>query len=93
VIVLRRELNRSQLKMSGKQLRIRRRQLEAIYGSICWICGRDIPTGERSIDHVIPLTRGGTHALGNLRFAHQRCNQDRGNPELPACKGVVRVAT
>jgi hypothetical protein len=28
----------------------------------------------RSMDHVIPLSRGGTHTLDNVRLAHLQCN-------------------
>jgi len=32
-----------------------------------------------SIDHVIPLSRGGAHALANVQSAHLGCNSSRGN--------------
>lgn len=55
---------------------------------VCHICGMlcnydDIETaGETmiagdfypSIDHVIPLAKGGTHAWSNVRLAHRKCN-------------------
>jgi 5-methylcytosine-specific restriction endonuclease McrA len=31
-----------------------------------------------SIDHVIPLSRGGMHSMANLRAAHLRCNLQKG---------------
>lgn len=34
------------------------------------VCGDNYP----SIDHVIPLARGGTHEWSNVRLAHRRCN-------------------
>jgi 5-methylcytosine-specific restriction endonuclease McrA len=27
-----------------------------------------------TVDHVVPLCRGGTHELHNLRITHWRCN-------------------
>jgi 5-methylcytosine-specific restriction endonuclease McrA len=32
-----------------------------------------------TIDHVVPITRGGTNELSNLRLAHHRCNSAKGN--------------
>lgn len=57
------------------------------YG-ICYLCGercdwndyivtdKTIVTGNRypSIDHVIPLARGGVHGWNNVRLAHRYCN-------------------
>jgi 5-methylcytosine-specific restriction endonuclease McrA len=43
----------------------------------CWLCGHD---GADSVDHVIPLSRGGARLdPANLRPAHSRCNSKRGN--------------
>jgi 5-methylcytosine-specific restriction endonuclease McrA len=49
--------------------------------SICHICGKKCRPGEITLDHVIPLAKGGTHAEENLRVAHLSCNcakRDRG---------------
>lgn len=54
-------------------------------GNTCGICGEPIE-GTRyphpmsaSIDHIIPISRGGTHTLTNARPTHLRCNIARGN--------------
>lgn len=59
-------------------------------GWICSLCGdpidRDAPYTDRlslSIDHVVPLTKGGTDELANLRAAHMGCNATKGNRTLP----------
>lgn len=38
------------------------------------ICGDNYP----SIDHVIPLSKGGKHAWANVRLAHRSCNTKKG---------------
>jgi 5-methylcytosine-specific restriction endonuclease McrA len=61
-----------------------------LYGPICHICSEEIdmhaPRGtgkgegwERGfqIDHVIPLVKGGTDLIENVRPAHGRCNTDK----------------
>jgi 5-methylcytosine-specific restriction endonuclease McrA len=32
-----------------------------------------------TIDHIVPLSKGGTNLLVNLRLAHRACNNERGN--------------
>lgn len=36
-----------------------------------------------SIDHIVPVSRGGTGHPSNLRAAHYSCNSARGNREMP----------
>ncbi len=42
----------------------------------CALCG--LP-GADTVDHIVPVSLGGTHELGNLRPAHRKCNSSRGN--------------
>lgn len=42
----------------------------------CAYCGSD---GQLSMDHVIPVTRGGTHGAGNIVPACMSCNASKGN--------------
>jgi 5-methylcytosine-specific restriction endonuclease McrA len=51
----------------------------------CGICGKRISARLKyphpmsaSIDHVVPLAKGGTHAKENLRPAHLDCNVRKG---------------
>lgn len=50
---------------------------------ICGICGKKVENGEISIDHIIPITRGGTHTWGNVQLAHTNCNRRRNDGLLP----------
>lgn len=54
-------------------------------GWICGLCGEDIdpdlvaPDLEcASVDHIIPLARGGTHEMANVQAAHLICNSRKG---------------
>jgi len=49
---------------------------------ICGICGKNMPKNDRTIDHIIPLVRGGTGHIGNLRAVHRKCNS-RKSVRLP----------
>lgn len=39
------------------------------------ICGNAYP----SIDHIVPISRGGVHAWGNVQLAHRGCNSSKCN--------------
>ncbi|HMG26582.1 MAG TPA: HNH endonuclease signature motif containing protein [Acidimicrobiia bacterium] len=49
-------------------------------GDCCWYCGGefDVRKRTRTIDHVVPLTLGGTSRLENLRLACGSCNHRKG---------------
>jgi 5-methylcytosine-specific restriction endonuclease McrA len=34
---------------------------------------------DMTVDHIIPVSCGGTWGLYNLRLAHRKCNEERGN--------------
>src|SRR5574341_1258757 len=41
----------------------------------CNICGDELKIGKDvSIDHVIPISKGGEHSLKNIAFTHWECN-------------------
>lgn len=44
----------------------------------CYLCCKVVKKGDESLDHVVPLTRGGTHTYDNLRLAHRSCNSRKG---------------
>lgn len=58
----------------------------------CGLCGGRVDMALKhpdalfgSIDHIVPLSRGGTNDLANLQLAHLRCNlekRDRGEQQL-----------
>lgn len=47
-------------------------------GPLCWICEKP---GADTIDHVIPLSKGGGNDPGNLRPAHRACNTRKADHE------------
>ncbi len=62
---------------------------------ICWICNSKISKDAKherhninlygpSIDHILPLSKGGKHIWENVELAHVLCNSLRGNKELIA---------
>lgn len=47
---------------------------------MCQICYQDIDlnSGELTVDHIIPLSKGGVHAYYNVQLAHRGCNSKKG---------------
>jgi len=35
--------------------------------------------GSKSIDHILPLSKGGSHSQENVQWAHLVCNTRKGN--------------
>lgn len=61
--------------------RINRRRVFDRDGWICGICGEPVDPAlahpdlrSASVDHVIPLARGGAHRMSNVQCAHLICN-------------------
>jgi 5-methylcytosine-specific restriction endonuclease McrA len=48
----------------------------------CGICGWITEYDDWEQDHIIPLSRGGTHTWGNIQVSHGRCSR-RKNARLP----------
>jgi len=48
-------------------------------GGVCSICGKQLSKYAYTIDHILPLSRGGTNDLSNLRAVHKDCNRLKGN--------------
>ncbi len=44
---------------------------------ICRYCGGRFPKGELTLDHVIPLARGGRSVRGNLVVCCKKCNSEK----------------
>jgi 5-methylcytosine-specific restriction endonuclease McrA len=55
----------------------------------CGLCRHPVDPGlawphpmSASVDHVVPLSRGGEHSLDNVQCAHLRCNCIKGDQEI-----------
>lgn len=52
----------------------------ALYGERCLACGRsDVPL---TLDHVIPLSRGGSHCIANAQPLCKPCNSSKGTQTI-----------
>jgi 5-methylcytosine-specific restriction endonuclease McrA len=38
------------------------------------------------MDHIVPISKGGTHTLDNVQMAHRFCNLSKGNRSINHAK-------
>lgn len=55
-------------------------QVIAASGGICPYCNEPIEDGH--IDHIVPVSFGGTNTMGNLAYVCARCNIEKSNMSL-----------
>ena len=55
--------------------------IEDLYSQPCGYCG-DYLQGQMQIDHIVPISRGGNHKIGNLISACPACNMSKGSKTL-----------
>ncbi|MEG3880028.1 HNH endonuclease [Microcoleus sp. herbarium7] len=79
--------------MSPASRRNKRRQLLELYGNQCHWCNKSMQKSERTIEHLLPKSLGGSNALYNLRLACFSCNNSRGNSLFPPGKNLRTQGT
>ena len=92
---------RQRIKDSNPDRGVTRRALRGIHGDSCHWCGLtmlfvSVRKGEfradlATIEHLIPLSKGGTHTFENARLACWECNVRRGNRSEVGGDGRDRV--
>lgn len=71
-------------KIGAHQQMVSRAYIIERDGRRCHLCGKRCTRAEIHLDHLIPLSDGGTHAPENLAVACAACNLKRGAGRLPA---------
>lgn len=74
-------------RLPRTRVKFNRRNLFARDGNRCQYCGKKFPTGELSLDHVMPRSRGGRTDWENIVCACVRCNVRKGG-RTPAEAGM-----
>ena len=44
---------------------------------ICHYCGQKFPKAELTLDHIVPLARGGRSTRGNMVVCCRKCNMEK----------------
>ena len=66
--------NKRARKVANGTFKITSKELKKLYSSPCFYCGL---TESIQADHVIPISRGGQHSIGNLVPACKKCNSSK----------------
>ena len=53
-----------------------------IQKGVCHYCGKKFPPSELTMDHIVPLSRGGRSTKGNIVPCCKACNNDK-NSTMP----------
>lgn len=72
------DIRRARKNNAPRIERINRHEVINRDNSVCHICGRRLQPHEITLDHVVPLARGGCHTYDNLRVACRSCNSRKG---------------
>lgn len=75
---------RSQGVEYSRQRKWQRRQLLRAQGGVCGLCGAQMSLTEgapdfATIDHIVPLSKGGADKIENMQAACARCNAEKGD--------------
>ncbi len=77
------ELDASREKQRARELRSTAWWRKKIAPGLCHYCGKSVPPAELTMDHLIPLSRGGKSERYNIVTACKECNNRKKNL-LPA---------
>lgn len=99
-IVLSRDLERSRQRIVADSMSAERRQIKRepisprtryeVFerdGYTCQYCGAKAPNVELHVDHIVPVSKGGTNDLSNLVTACAECNLGKSNLETTKFTG------
>jgi len=57
--------------------------LLARQGRVCLCCGERIGSlSEAQVDHIVPVSQGGSHDVSNIALAHGKCNAEKHGKSL-----------
>ena len=73
------EAKRKATKRDNSKFKISTKELKDLYAGPCSYCGA---SGEMTLDHVVPISRGGVHGVSNLVPACGPCNFSKGQKLL-----------
>ncbi len=52
-----------------------------LQGGRCGICGDPLHPAQFQVDHIVPVSLGGSHEVSNLQLTHARCNVLKGRQD------------
>jgi 5-methylcytosine-specific restriction endonuclease McrA len=74
---------RARKRRAGKIEHIDRAYVYKRDKGLCSLCGRKVRKQDMSLDHILPLSLGGSHCLTNVTLVHLQCNTRKRTRALP----------
>lgn len=71
-------MSQSQSRNSHQKRELKQR-LYSKHGALCKICKKSFPFAVLTLDHIVPLTHGGSWNISNLQLTCYPCNQAKGD--------------
>jgi 5-methylcytosine-specific restriction protein A len=74
------QVSKEEIRMEREKARVLRQTRwwkQKLARGICHYCGRHFPPSELSMDHIVPLIRGGKTTKGNLAPVCKDCNSKK----------------
>ncbi|MBS1370241.1 MAG: HNH endonuclease [Lentisphaeria bacterium] len=76
------EINRDERHIKKERAKARELRKTPYYRNllrqgVCHYCGRKFPPEELTLDHIVPVARGGKSTKGNLVVCCRACNQEK----------------
>ena len=65
-------------RLGNTRIRIYKTVAVQLHGTVpCWVCGVHVAIADATLEHIQPLSEGGSSHLENLAISHGRCNRER----------------
>ena len=65
-------------RLSLTRIKIYRTVARQLHGIVpCWLCGQPVAPDEATLEHIKPLSEGGSSHMDNLAISHGTCNNQR----------------
>lgn len=61
-------------------------RLHTQQGGLCHLCRQQLKLEDAELDHVIPVSLGGSDEAENIKLAHRFCNRSRRNSSVEAAR-------
>ena len=76
-------------KMKARELRRTRWWREKLQKRLCEYCGKTFPLAELTMDHIVPLIRGGKSVKNNIAVCCKGCNNSKKYSLLAEWNGYI----
>ena len=65
-------------KLSHTRDKIYKTVARQLHGVVpCWVCRMHVPPVDATLEHIQPLSEGGSSHVENLAISHNACNNQR----------------